>query len=294
MSPAPRFITRTCTPALAALMCLSYSPQTSQAQEADGGVSVDISIDFVTEYWFRGIGQENEGLIVQPGLTLTFDLFETSGGAVVTGYIGSWNSYQDATAGNEWFESDMIGGFNVALSNGDSVDISYINLYNPAGNGIFAEEIDLSYSLDDSERWGGMGLSPYILLAVEVDGGSDAGADQGVYLEVGIEPSLNDILGSDTLPIDITIPITVGLSLDSYYEDGLGGNDSDTFGFLDIGLVTSMPLGSLVPAALGEWDASFGVHYILLGDTAQNISAAFGTGNDDSSVYATFGLSTSF
>ncbi len=283
------------TLAVAGAAALPTPALADEPAEAPGsGVTLDITIDFVSEYWFRGIGQENEGLIVQPGATLTFDLFETSGGAAVTGYVGSWNSYQDATAGNEWFESDMIGGFNIALPNGDSIDLSYINLYNPAGNGIFAEEIDLSYAIDDSERFGGMGLSPYILLAVEVDGGSDAGGDEGVYLEIGIEPALADILGSESLPVDVAVPVTLGLSLDSYYEDGMGGDDDDTFGYLDIGVVASTPLDGLIPAGLGSWEASFGVHYLYLGDTAQNISAAFGTGNDSSTVYATIGISTSF
>lgn len=274
---------------MAALLCVSLTPQMSRAGETDTGVAIDISIDVVTEYWFRGIGQENEGLIVQPGITLTFDLFETNGGSAVTAYIGSWNSYQDATPGNEWFESDIIGGFNVALPNGDSVDLSYVYLYNPAGDGIFAEEIDLKYSMDDSERWGGLGLSPYILLAVEVDGGSDAGTDEGVYLELGIEIDLDDVLGSK---IEVTVPVTLGLSLDNYYQDGTGGDS--TFGFLDIGLVATTSLNDLIPSGFGSWDASVGVHYLQLGDSAQNISAAFGTGNDDNTVYVTFGLGTSF
>jgi len=296
MSTTSHLFSRTRTLALSAVLCVSLSPQILLADEtdADAGVSVDISIDFVTEYWFRGIGQENEGIIGQPSLTLTFDLFETNGGSTVTAYVGNWNSYQDSTPGNEWYESDIFGGFNVALPNGDSVDLSYIYLYNPAGNGIFAEEIDLAYAIDDSERFGGMGLSPYVLLAVEVDGGSDAGADEGVYLELGIEPDVTELLGTENMGVDVSLPVTLGLSLDSYYEDGLGGDDNDTFGFLDIGLVASKPLGSFLPEGFGSWDASIGVHYLHLGDTAQNISAAFGTGNDDHTVYATFGLGTSF
>ncbi len=282
------------TSALAAMLCVSLSPHMSHADEADAGVAVDINIDVVTENWFRGMGQENEGLIVQPSVTLTFDLFETNDGSAVTAYVGDWNSYQDATAGNEWYETDIFGGINVALPNGDSIDLSYIYLYNPAGNGIFSEEINLIYAIDDSERFGGMGLNPYVLLAVEVDGGSDAGADEGTYLEFGIEPDVTELLGTENTGISVSLPVTVGLSLDSYYEDGLGGDDDDTFGFLDVGLVASISLAAIVPEGFGSWDASFGVHFLYLGDTAQNISAAFGTGNDDNTVYATFGLSTSF
>jgi len=262
------------------------------AEATDDGVSLDVSIDFVTAYWFRGIGQENEGIIVQPGATLTFPLFETADGTSISGVVGTWNSFQDSTPGGSFYESDIIAGFSAGLPNGVTVDFTYIDLYNPAGDGIFAEEFDLAVSLDDSEAWGGLGLNPSATLAHEVDGGSDAGGDQGTYLGLSIEPVFEDILGSDSLKVDASIPVTVGLSLDNYYEDAAG--HSDTFGYLDLGLVLSTPLDDLIPAGLGSWTASFGVHYLYLGDTAQNISAAFGTGNDDSTVYGTFGLSTSF
>jgi hypothetical protein len=266
----------------------------AQAQDAppvnSGKVAFSLGFDVVTEYWFRGLGQENQGLILQPWIDVTFELLSNDD-MTVTGSVGTWNSIHDDAAGDAWYESDFYAGFGVEMGK-VSVGATYINLYNPAGGDIFAEEIDISLSYDDSELGLPFALNPGVTLAVEIDGGSDAGSSKGTYLEIGIEPSVQDILGSDSVPVGLSLPVTVGLGLDDYYEDGLGNDD--TFGFIDIGLVLSTPLDGLIPADYGTWTASFGVHWISLGDSAENISAAFGTGQDDSSVYATFGLTMEY
>jgi len=267
-----------------------------QADEAPpvntGKVAFSTGFDVTTEYWFRGLGQENQGLILQPWIDATFEL-HSSDDLTLTGSVGIWNSLHDAVPGDAWYEADFYAGVGAEMGK-VAVGVTYINLYNPAGGDIFAEEIDFSLSYDDSELWGddGFALNPSATLAIEIDGGSDAGMNKGTYLEIAIEPGMEDIFGSTSNPVDLSIPVTLGLGLEDYYEDG-AGND-DTFGFLDVGLVLSTPLDGLIPADYGSWSASFGVHCIFLGDTAETISGAFGTGNDDSSVYATFGITMEY
>lgn len=291
-------LTRSRTLALvtgAAALAFVASPQ-AHADEAPpvntGKVAFSTGFDVTTEYWFRGLGQENEGLIIQPWIDVTFELF-ASDDLTLYGNVGLWNSIHDAVPGDSWYEADFYAGISAEMGK-LGVGVSYINLYNPAGGDIFAEEVDFSISYDDSELWGddGFALNPSVTLAVETDGGSDAGMDKGTYLEIAIEPGIEDIFGSSSTPVALAIPVTLGLGLDDYYEDGMGNDD--TFGFLDIGLVLSTPLDSLVPADYGSWTASVGVHFIFLGDSAENISEAFGTGDDDSSIYATFGLSMDY
>lgn len=266
----------------------------ASAQEAPpvntGKVAFSTGFDLVTEYWFRGIGQENEGLILQPWIDVSFELLATED-MTLTGSVGLWNSVQDATPGDAWYESDFYAGI-TAESGPVSLGASYIVLYNPAGGDIFAEEVDITLGLDVTAWDLPECLNPTFTLAIETDGGSDAGTNKGTYLEIALEPSVADIFGSGNCPVDLSIPMTVGLSLDDYYENGAG--DCDTFGYFDIGLVLSTPLDSLVPADYGAWTASVGVHMIFLGDSAQDISAAFGTGDDDTSVYGTFGLSMEY
>lgn len=267
---------------------------TAQAQEAppvnSGKVAFSTGFDVVTEYWFRGIGQENQGLILQPWIDVTFELY-SSDDMTLTGSVGSWSSIHDSTPGDAWYESDFYAGVGVEMG-AISVGASYIVLYNPAGGDIFAEEVDFTLAIDVTAWDLPACLSPSITLAVETDGGSDAGTDKGTYLEIALKPTFDDILGSGNAPVTLAIPMKLGLGLDDYYEDGAG--DDDTFGFFDIGAVLSTPLDGLIPSDYGSWTASIGVHVIFLGDSAQDISAAFGTGDDDTSVYATFGLSMEY
>jgi Bacterial protein of unknown function (Gcw_chp) len=255
-----------------------------------GKIALSAGFDVVTEYWYRGIGQENQGLILQPWLDLTFELF-ASDDLTLTGSIGTWNSIQDATPGDAWYESDFYAGVTAEMGN-LSLGASYINLYNPAGGDIFTEEIDFSLAYDDSDMGLPFALNPSIVLAFEIDGGSDNGTNKGTYLQLAIEPVFENILKSDSLKVDASLPVTLGLGLEDYYEDG-AGND-DTFGFFDVGIMFSTPLDNLIPADYGAWSASIGVHYLFLGDSAQNISSAFGTGNDSSSVYAIFGITMEY
>lgn len=287
--------------AAAGLFAAPAQAQEEPAPVNTGRVSWTLGADITTQYWFRGIAQENQGFILQPYADVTFGLL---GGDDFTldAYLGTWNSLHydnpssDGTV-DAWYESDFFAGVAIGLPYGLALDISYINLYNPAGGDIFAEEIDFAVAYDDTDLMDSLGvpftLAPYALLAFEFDGGSDAGTEEGTYLELGVEPSFA-LIDSEDYPVALTIPVTLGFSLEDYYEDATGEDES--FGFLDIGAVLSVPL-PFIPADYGAWEASAGVHYILLGDTTEEIAGPAGfnvTGGEDDYVYATFGVSMSY
>jgi len=203
--------------------------------------------------------------------------------------MGTWNSVQDASAGDQWYESDFYVGASYALSECLSVDASYIWLYGPSnGVGEFAQEIDLSVAYDDSGMWGDGfdGLQPYVLVAIETSGGSDGIGynGKGIYYELGIAPSFT-VVDSATSPITLTIPLTLGLGSD-YYQ--ISTTDDDSFGFVDAGLDFSMPL-SFVPAQFGSWEAAAGVHFLFLGDNTEAMN-----NGDDFEIIGTFGISMSY
>ena len=268
-----------------------------------GKISFEVSADIVTEYWFRGIGQENQGFILQPGAALTINLIDEEDFSL-DGYFGTWNSYHDhAATGSNWYESDIFVGLSAGLPHDFGVDLSYIVLYDPANGATFAEEVDLGISYDDSNLMDELGcpvaLSPHVLFAIETgsssDGGSDGGNELGTYMEIGIEPSFI-IVESVDYPVTLNIPMTVGLSLDDYYEADTNGDgilEDDTFGFFDVGAVFSMPL-AFIPSDYGQWETYAGVHCLLLGDTTEQLSMNMGTGDDDFSVYGTFGISMNY
>lgn len=285
---------------LVAALAAPALAQEDPAPVNTGAVTWTLGADLVTEYWFRGMAQENQGLIVQPYADVTFSII-SEGNVTLDLYTGVWNSVHEENV-EEWYEADFFAGAVFGLPRGFSLDVSYVNYYGPDAGGEFAEEIDVALSYDDSELWGdnGFALSPYVLLAYEIDAGADAlgtAGDEGLYLEVGIEPSFALTQGGD-YPLTLSVPVTVGFGIEDYYETGLGGDDDGedfTFGFVDIGGVVSTPL-PFIPADYGAWEASLGVHYILLGDEAQDISGplGFNVDDDDSSLYVTFGVSMTY
>ncbi len=287
---------------------LAALPGIGLAQDADelpvnnGKISLDVSADVVTEYWFRGIGQENQGFILQPGASLTFNLYENDDFSL-DGYFGTWNSFHDhASTSSKWYEADGFMGLSAGLPANFGADLSYIYLYDPANGATFAEEFDLAISYDDAGIMEELGcplsFSPYILFAVEVDssgGGSDGGNELGSYMEFGIAPSFV-LVESIDYPVTLSIPMTVGLSLDNYYEADTNGDgilEDETFGYFDIGADLSMPL-AFMPPEYGQWEIYAGVHCLVLGDTTEQLSMDLGTGDDDYSVYGVFGIAMSY
>jgi len=277
-----------------ALSAMLASPSQVQAQEEGpnlGNVYLSTGFDVTTQYYFRGIFQENEGAIVQPWLDFGITLFEGDD-VTIDVYSGFWNSIHSGPSGSEgnggdaWYELDWYSGVAVGLPGGFAVDVSYVNYYNPNGGTSFAEEIGIGLSYDDSEMLQEFALSPYVFLAYEIDGAAD-GMDEGTYLELGIEPSFT-IVESEDYPVDLAIPVAVGLSLDDYYQDASGSDE--TFGFASVGLVASMPL-SFIPAEYGEWGVSGGVTVLFLGantdDTVYN-------GADEVEIVGTVGVSMSY
>ncbi len=287
---------------------------TAQAQEEmpvnSGAISLSAGVDFVTQYWFRGMAQENQGFIAQPWVDVSVNL-APFGLDSIDVYGGVWNSIHDNSFitdadgdgdddGDQTglFETDWYVGTSIALPANFGLDISYISLHNPAAGDIFAEEIDVALSYDDSELWGDVadgwtGLQPYVLVAFETGGGSDAGTELGTYLELGIAPGFT-LIPSEDMPVDLTVPMTAGFSIDNYYEDGSG--DDEAFGFFDIGAELSVPL-SFMPQEVGSWSAYAGVHLIVLGDSTQEISGTdFNIVADDSDaeVYGVFGVSMEY
>jgi len=265
---------------------------TAKAQEEGpntGAISVSISADVYSEYWFRGIFQEDQGFIFQPGVTVSASLVEEENWNFSI-YGGNWNSLHGdgdgSSEANRWYESDWFFGGTLGIYD-FYVDVSYIFLYGPNAGGIFAEEVDIEVGYDDQALWGEdfplpgwTGLQPYVLLAIETDGASDAGGatqpnDEGMYLELGIEPGFT-LIESETYPVDISVPLVLGIGLDDYYEHpgfpnpasvpaGPGSNEDETFGFFLAGLHASMPL-TFVPAEYGSWSIWAGVDVIVLND----------------------------
>lgn len=248
----------------------SASAQTDAAETAaagnEGRVSLGAGIDIGSAYFFRGIVQETDGFIGQPFLEGGFTLYEGDGGitsASVTG--GVWNSMHSGPTGLDgdngdpelWYEADFYASLALGLQGDMETSVTYTAYMSP--NSVFStvKEVAVGFS------HGGLMMSPSATIAFETNGQADGGSNEGVYLELGAEAPIP--LAADS-PVSLSVPMTVGLSLNDYYEHPVTGEDS-RFGFFDFGVIASVPLG--VPSDYGSWSVSGGVKFLVLGDTLE-------------------------
>jgi hypothetical protein len=250
-----------------------------------GAITLTAGFDFANAYFFRGIFQDDTGVVMWPSGDLGFALFSGDGALKSVGVnIGTWNSLHTGSAGSDgpsgklWYESDFYAGASLGFGKGTALGVTYTAYTSP--NGLFGTVKELSFKLtvDDSGLLGAAAVKPYMVLAQELDGQADGGANEGTYLELGIGPGLSVSRAS------LTVPIKVGLSLSDYYE---GADGDDTFGFFSVAGVVTVPFTS-APTKFGSWNIHGGVEFLMLGDRNE---AVFG---DSSHVIGSIGIGLSY
>ncbi|MGF1634408.1 MAG: hypothetical protein ACFCVE_11210 [Phycisphaerae bacterium] len=229
-----------------------------------GGLGISGGVDFTHAYYFRGIIQEDDGLIVQPYLEVGIDVAETDD-VTVGAAVGIWNSIHDEDTGSDgdgpesWYESDVYAGLSFGF--GDfSADVIYTIYTSP--NNAFSTVQELGFGLAYAGAIEGDGVNfTYEVgagLFFELDN-SAFGPEEGIYAELGFTPGF-EIEFSDTFSLPIEVPFVVGLNVDDYYDDG---TDDDTFGYVSVAVATSIPL-EFIPEKYGAWSASASLKYLYL------------------------------
>lgn len=304
--------------ATALVLVVAFGVGTSQALAQDAGpntgaVSLSARFDITSQYWFRGLAQENQEFIFQPWVEVGVDLYEGDDSSPIDSVglaFGIWNSWHEGPSGigaistgpDMMYEADFYVAVAVGFADVFELGVGYTALTSPNGFFNTTEEIPVSLAYNDSGLWenagisapGFEGLQPYVLVAFEIDGGADVGPDLGTYFEFGFGPSFK-LVDSEDFPITASIPFTFGFGT-NYYEDATGS--SDAFGFFDVGFVLSTDL-TFIPAKYGAWSLYGGVHMITLGETAENIAGPTAgnfnvTGGNSTEVYGTFGISMEY
>ena len=273
--------------AMGLLVAAAASPAQAQGSTDPnpGNVKLTAGFDFANAYFFRGIPQDDTEVIMWPSGDLRFALFSGDGALKSIGVnIGTWNSLHTGRAGSDgpsgklWYESDFYTGASLGFGKGTTVGVTYTAYTSP--NGLFGTVKELSFkvAVDDSGFLGAFAVKPYMVLARELDGQADGGANEGTYLEIGVGP------GHSLSRVSLAVPVKVGLSLSNYYE-GAGGDD--TFGFFSVAGVVTVPFTS-APTRFGSWNIHGGVEFLVLGDRNE---AVFG---DSSHVIGSFGIGLSY
>ena len=257
-------VSRAAAALVAAAALLSSTPAAAQSSDPNSGaMTLTGSFDFVNAYMFRGIPQDESRVIMWPAVDLGIALFTGDGGLKGVGVnIGTWNSLHTGDAGLKnlvngkmWYESDFYATVGFGMSSGTTVGVTYTAYTSP--NGLFGtvKEIAFKLSIDDSGR-GAMAIRPYALLARELSGQADGGANEGTYVELGVAP------GFPFSRASVSVPVKVGLSAGDYYE---GQNGDETFGYFSVAGIATVPLTSM-PTRFGTWNVHGGVEYQRLGD----------------------------
>ena len=266
--------------AAAVVFCLA-SASPALAGPNTGKISLTGGFDFVTAYVFRGIMQERNGLIWEPYLTVTgnlysvedYDLGRDGPVSSVSLFGGTWNSLQSAqtggTDGNDpvFYETDWYGGANFGLFNKATAGVSYVAYTSPSDAFRTIQEVDLNFSLDDSDWLGAFALYPSAVVAYEFDGMA-LGTKKGAYLQLGIRPTW-EAIKSESYPITLAFPVLTGLSLDNYYETD--GSNNETWGFTSFGVQGSVPL-AFMGENYGAWAFTMGATLYTFNHNLQEIN----------------------
>lgn len=248
------------------------------AEDAASAMHFRITVDWTTAYYFRGFRQEDRGFIMQPAGELGVDLYSDDSFSIGA-IAGIWNSFHDRATGadeneditDKWYEADLYAGVGGSIGK-IGFSVIYITYTSPSDAWETIDEIATTLSYDDAKWWGDSGftLTPSLTFAWEIGSNFTDGADaeRGLYLQPGITPAftINEVPLVDE--VELSFPLSVGLSLDEYYEDAAG--EDETFGFFSVGAKASIALP--VPTAYGHWSLNGGAQLLILGDTTQAVN----------------------
>lgn len=249
-------------------------------------VTTTAGFDFASAYMFRGIYQEDSGVIVPPFVDVGVLLYQGTGTLTsVSVNGGMWNSLHSGPSGNSgkgspWYEADYYGAVTFTLGRWKPGAL-YTSYTSPNDAFKSVHELAAVLAYDDSRSK--FPLSPKATLAFELKGQADGGAKSGTYFELGVRPVVK-LIDAARYPVSLAIPLKLGLSVKDYYEGPAGNNH---FGYFDTGLIASVPL-AFMPAGTA-WEVHGGVDFLWLGDNLRLLNRT-----DSSKPVGIFGLSVTY
>lgn len=277
-------------------------------------LSLEAGAETATEVIYRGLSQENQNAILQPYADFDVTLYRRDQATFLnqvdvvfgmrTSHYWGPSGGDRPTRNSKLVEANWYGGLSARMFERWTLSVYPRQRTQVTGkwpgmpNGD-VHSVEVMLEFDDSTPAYDWSLQPYALSSLEYEGQSDAAGalqsgDLSIYLEVGVRPEFELFKIGERVPVTLAVPARVGLSIDDYYQDPLTGDD-DVFGFFDVGLEVGLPLAS-IPAGdhAFVWRLTAGVHFVVLGENAADISHMFGTGDDEFRVVGMLGLSVTY
>jgi hypothetical protein len=258
-------MTRRVTVWCASLLALLLAAPAVAQEEDTARFSGIFQLDVTNAYFFRGILQEREGVVLQPWAELYMSLYSSEDGFLrdVTVGAGAWNSFHSERTLNRdqnqwWYELDVYPLISLGFAGGVNLLTVYYFYTSPNDAFTTAQEANFKLSWDDSEAFGAWSMQPWVNVAWEVVN-TAFGPQEGYGLQAGIAPTL---YAAEDESFTLTAPAEVGLSLEDYYEGSNGENH--TFGYANVGLAASIPL-TFVPEGAGSWSLGLSGKYFFFG-----------------------------
>jgi len=255
-------------------------------------VVVTGGLDVTNQYSFRGIRQNTSGASIWPYVDFGGTPFKGDGGLKSASInVGSWNAFHTQihdfrnldgkVSSNKWYESDIYATLGLGFGGGVSLGTTYTSYTSPGNYWSHIKEIAFKLSVDDSAKLGKGALKPYGLVAFELtDGGqADAGANQGVYVELGVAP------GYSASKASFALPVKIGLSAKDYYEFGTGTDSK--FGYFSVAGIVTVPAGP-------HFNVHGGVEVQAYGDNLKAYNAYGSKGDRTATAIGSVGLGFSY
>ena len=264
--------------ALTTVLTGSAYAQAAPADPNSGAITFTGGLDVPTKYVFRGLVQETDSkLTLFPYGDVGIAFFSGEEGVKSASVnVGVWNALMTGSSGTGGdtgklhYEEDFYATLTLGFARGFSLGTTYTAYTSP--NAMFGTVQEIAFKVAKS-HW----LSPYALIAFELDGQADGRLNEGTYLELGAAPAWVLADGKATF----SVPTKVGFSLNDYYE---GPDGDEKFGYFQIGGLVTAPFTS-PSSKFGVWSVKGGVDVYALGDTPK----AFNSG-DRGKVVATVGV----
>jgi hypothetical protein len=270
-------------------------------------ITGDLGISMVSQYVSRGVIFENQDAILQPYADLYFKMYEGEGFLnKATINLGIWNSFHSrhtdagiasgatSSSTRSWYEFDFTAGVSFTFAKNFTFTPSYYTFLSPNDGFSTFQGLNLKLAYDDTDLLGAFALHPYVQVLFELENKAGTGADEGVYYEVGIAPSV------PVGPITLTFPITAGFGSNDFYgqlDTHSGVVHDEAFGFFSAGVTAAYTL-KFIPECYGTWTASAGYTYYYLGEgtsdfNTQERGGAVRDGKNNEHVFSG-GLSVAF